>query len=140
MQREWHQTIIEIKAKTRQLVLARMLSNAQSFLASDINNLNKDLGNINVPGSISLQDYAKAGFDYGQIQGFNQAMTTLGNADLGFLLASSSGSSAMLSLLNISNDIKKANNDLVHAMSLANRNPPGDFLAQGFVSILTAVS
>jgi len=30
MQREWHQTIIEIKAKTRQLVLARMLTSADS--------------------------------------------------------------------------------------------------------------
>jgi hypothetical protein len=30
MQREWHQTIIEIKAKTRQLVLARMLRSLRS--------------------------------------------------------------------------------------------------------------
>lgn len=133
--------------------IATQMSNAMTALRTDTTNLAKDLRGVEdnktgvitaAPVGVTISDYTKSGFEYGQIQAFSQGLDTLGKADLAFILfsqgGSSQGNSLMLALSAINSDMKKANQVLTQATSQISTNPPANFEGIGFVSVLAALS
>lgn len=132
--------------------LVTQMNNALMVLRSDTQNLVKDLGGITTPNGLTtgapnnivLQDYTRAAFGYGQIQGLSQGITAVGKADLAFLAvaggASTSDTSTMMSLFMLGSDLSSANRDLTQAFTVVNANPPNGSLSINFLSVLAFLS
>lgn len=124
--------------------LATQMSDALTALRSDATNLLRDLSGATAwgraPLNITLQDYTRTGYDYGQIQGFSQGISAVGQADLMFIALAGGDSltdpTVLVSLVGVSKAVKSANMDLSEATSIVNKNPSNAALQDGLLSVL----
>lgn len=125
--------------------LTTQMSNSMTVLRSDSSNLFSDLRSFqSSSNTITLQDYSRTAFDYGQIEGFSQGITAVGKADLEFLAVaggiSTSDISSLLPLLTLSKDLSSATKNLNQTFSIVNKNPSTTALNHGFSSVLAFLS